>query len=93
MKEIEPLLTNKQGNNRNNLNYLPLISDNSGNLLKTCFFRIAVFVYFGRYIGKISLFSNSERNILVAPWSSFQVFKVILSTKQSPADVLQNSCS
>ena len=38
---------------------------------------------------RLSLFSNSELNISVAPWSSFYVFKDTLSTKQPIADVFE----
>ena len=38
---------------------------------------------------RLSLISNSEISISVAPWSSFYVFKDILCTKQPFADVFK----
>ena len=57
IKEIESLLTNKQANNRKNLNLLPLISDKSGNHLKLVFFSHCGFCIFHAF-QTLSLFAN-----------------------------------
>ena len=48
---------------------------------ETCFFRIAVLRHYIA-LQRLSLFSNSEISIYVAPQSSFYTFKEILCSKQ-----------
>ena len=72
------------------MNQLPLISDNSGSLLKLAFFFASWFFHILEItLQRLSLFSNSEINISVVPWSSFYVFKDILCTRQPFADVFK----
>ena len=63
------------------------MSDNSGNVLKLVFFASRFFYISDIILQRLSLFSNSEINISVASLSSFYVFKDIVSTKQTFADV------
>ena len=55
--------------------------------MKVAFFASSFLYISDITLTKLSLFSNSEINISVAPWSSFYAFRGILCTKQPFADV------
>ena len=58
--------------------------------MKVAFFASSFLYISDITLTKLSLFSNSEINISVAPWSSFYAFKDILCTNQAwPATLLK----